>query len=327
MDPDTIDWTDPTAVQDAAATGDTGIVETNLDEIISNPTGATATLFYSGLPSEVNMTALAGFKTGFLIKGWGLGIYDQAMGVAYMDPGTDQYGLETVYNELGIITGGGFTILDGKLALGASANYGMIMRSNDIAFDSFDTLINGSVNYGYSWGVDLGAIWRPAPSLGVGVVFNDVLGWTEADTPRTAAGISGLMEDNAFIMSDFRYKFTMDIDAGVTWQPDWRVVEPKFSLDLYNLIGYGRDIADEGDDFGDAMYRSLEHMRVGASFTFFDFLVLRGQYFNHYLSAGVGLDLLFLELYGEVKIEDQAVKADNLGDVPIGGDILLRIHF
>ena len=324
---DLIDWSDPAQVQaalDGLDDADVAEVEDNVDEIMS---GDPSNTFYNGLPGEVSMTALAGFKTGFLAKGWGLGIYDQVMGVAYMDSATQTYGLQTIYNELGLIAGGGFTILDGKLALGVSGNYGLLMRSTDLAFDNFDSLIDDSINYGYSWGVDLGAIWRPAPSLGVGVVFNDVLGWTEADTPRTAAGISGLMDDNALIMSDFRYKFTMDIDAGVTWQPDWRFVEPKISFDMYNLIGYGRDIADEGDDFGDAMYRSLEHMRVGASFTFFDFLVLRSQYYNHYFSGGVGLDLLFLELYGELKLHDQAVKADSLGDVPIGGDLTVRIHF
>ena len=328
LDPDTIDWSDPSAVQAAAEaldSTDIAAIETQVEGIMDG----TNTDFYSALDStvgEVDMTALAGFKTGFLIKGWGMGIYDQAMGVAYIDPSSTTYGLKTIYNELGVIAGGGFTVLDGKLAFGVSANYGLLMQASDIAFEDFNTLIDGSINYGYSWGVDLGAIWRPAPSLGIGVVFNDVIGWTEADTPRTAAGLLGLLDEGAYLMNDFGYKFTMDVDAGITWHPDWRFVEPQFSVDLYNLIGYGRDIADEGDDFKAAMYRSLEHMRVGMGFTFFDFFKLRGQYFNHYLSVGVGLDLLFLELYGELKVEDQAVKADSLGDVPIGGDVVIRIH-
>jgi len=331
LDPDAFtDWDDPAAIQAVVDGGgvDPAVVESNLDQVMNNPGSPQYNDFYAGLPQEVRAEALMGFKTGFLVKGWGLGVYDQATTVAFMDPATQQYGLETIYNELGVIAGGGFTVMDGKLAFGLSGNYGILMKNTSpVAVDSFDTLINGSINYGYSWGLDLGAIWRPTPSLGVGVVFNDVVGYTEADTPRTAAGFEGLIQDQAFLMNSLDYQFTMDIDAGITWQPDWRFVTPKISADLYNVIGYARDVADEGDDFEAAMYRTLEHIRVGANFTFFDFLKVGGQYYDHYLSVGAGLDLLFLELYGEFKIQDQAVFADNLGDVPIGGDITVRIHF
>ncbi|MDT8297492.1 MAG: hypothetical protein RQ801_04255, partial [Spirochaetaceae bacterium] len=272
----------------------------------------------------------ASFKTGLLIKGFGLGVYDFATAVAFMDPTTQEYGLETIYNELGVIAGGGIHLMDGKLAVGLSGNYSVLMRNaSPIGFDTFDTLINdpGSVNYGYSWGVDAGAIWRPTPALGIGVVFNDILGYTQADTPYTADGFEGFINDNAMIMASYDYEFTMDMDAGVSWQPDWRFVKPSLNLDVYNAIGYGRAVIDNNDDFEAAMYRSLEHIRVGANFTFFDFLKVGAQYYDHYLSAGMGLDLLFLELYGEFKIQDQAIQADTMGDIPIGGDLMVRFHF
>ena len=243
---------------------------------------------------------------------------------------TQEYGLETIYNELGVIAGGGFNLFEGKLALGISGNYGILMRNTSpVGFEDFGTLLNdpGTINYGYTWGVDLGAVWRPTPALGIGIVFNDVVGYTEVDTPHTADGIIGLFDSGAYLMDSMNYKFTMDLDAGITWQPDWRFVQPKLSFDMYNVIGYARDVADNGDDFESAMYRTLEHMRFGANFTFFEFLNIGGQFYDHYLSVGAGLDLLFLELYGEVKIRDDSFSASDLGDVPIGGDLMVRIHF
>jgi hypothetical protein len=68
-------------------------------------------------------------------------------------------------------------------------------------------------------------------------------------------------------------------------------------------------------------------MRFGANFTFFDFLKIGGQYYDHYLSVGAGLDLLFLELYGEVKVSEDIFYTGDINEVPVGGDIMLRIHF
>ena len=338
LDPDTVPpgfWEDPALIQAAIEdplfdNTDITQIETNLDEVMNNPASQQHIDFYNGLPEEVSIDALASFKTGFLIKGFGLGIYDHAMGVAFIDPVSENFGLETIYNELGVIAGGGFNLFEGKLALGISGNYGILMRNTSpVGFEDFNTLLNdpNTINYGYTWGVDLGAIWRPNPALGIGVVFNDVIGYTEADTPYSADGIYGLIDSGAYLMDSLDYKFTMDMDAGITWQPDWRFVRPKLSVDMYNVIGYARDVADNGDDFESAMYRTLEHMRFGANFTFFEFLKVGGQFYDHYLSVGAGLDLLFLELYGEVKIRDDAFTASDLGDIPIGGDLMVRIHF
>ena len=333
LDPDTFtDWDDPVLVQAAIedVAFDPVTVENNFNEIMNNPASAQYADFYAGLPGEVSVDAAASLKTGFLIKGFGLGVYDNAVAVAFMDPASQEYGMETIHNELGVISGFGFNLFEGKLALGVSGNYGILMKNTSpVGFDSFDQLFSGTgtIRYGYTWGVDIGAIWRPAPSLGVGVVCNDVVGYTEADMPYTADGIAGFMTQEAFWIDSLNYQFTMDMDMGISWQPDWRFVRPRMGLDLYNVIGYGRDVAENGDTFSQAMYRTLEHIRVGAEFTFFDFLKVGGQYYDHYLSVGAGLDLLFLELYGEFKVSDEAFMADTIGDVPIGADLTVRIHF
>ena len=326
METTSIDWSDPAQVQAAAE----AMSQAEIDEVVVNVEGimdGSNTAFFNALPGEISIDAVASFKTGFLIKGWGLGVYDHAVGVAYMDPVDQTYGLKSLYNELGVVAGGGFNILDGKWAIGVSGNYGVLTKSYQVSFENFDQLINGSINYGYTWGVDAGVIWRPTPALGVGLVVNDIIGYTEADAPRTAAGFQGFFDDSAYLMDELKYEVTTDFDMGVSWQPDWRFVKPKLGVDIYNVIGYGRAVSDENDDFEDAMYRLLGHMRLGANFTFFDFLKVGAQYHNNYISAGLGLDLLFLELYGEFKIQDKAVHADDVGDVPIGADLMVRVHF
>jgi hypothetical protein len=159
------------------------------------------------------------------------------------------------------------------------------------------------------------------------LVFNDIIGYTEADTPRISDGFLGLFESGDYLMDSIDYSVTFDIDTGITWQPDWRFVKPKFSFDMYNIVGYARDVADYDDDFEDAMYRTLEHMRFGANFTFFEFLKLGTQYYNHYLSAGIGLDLLFLEIYGDFKVSDEAFSTGDWGNAPLGADLMVRLHF
>lgn len=328
----TIDWSDPAAVQAAAESlppGDITTIEGNVAGIMDG----TNTDFYNALPGKMTAEAVASFKTGFIIKGVGLGIYDQAVGVAFMDPATQEYGLETVYNELGIIAGMGFNLFEGKLALGLSGNYGVLMQNaNPLSLDNITDILDtsNSLTFGYTWGIDIGAIWRPTPSLGVGIVFNDVFGSTQAADTYTADGILGFISDGSYMMDSMDYEFSLDLDAGISWQPDWRFVRPKLGLDFNNVIGYGMAIAENGDSFEDAMYRSLDYIRVGADFTFFEFLKVGAQYHNHFLSLGAGLDLLFLELYGEVKVSDTAIKAmieDNYGDIPIAGDLMVRIHF
>jgi len=338
LDPDSLPpgvWGDPAQIQSLIEdpnfdSADLTQIETNLDEAMNNPASQQYADLYAGLPAEVSIDALASFKAGFLIKGFGLGIYDQAMAVAFMDPANQEYGIKTIYNELGVIAGGGFNLFEGKLAIGFSGNYGVLMKNaSPVGFDNFNSLISDpdTINYGYTWGVDLGAVWRPTPALGIGLVFNDVIGYTEVDTPYSADGIMGFIDSSAYMMDSVQYKFTMDMDAGITWQPDWRFVRPKLSFDMYNVIGYAEDVAENGDTFKEAMNRTLSHMRFGANFTFFEFLKIGGQYYDRYLSVGAGLDLLFLELYGEVKIHDEVFYNSDINDVPIGGDLMIRLHF
>ena len=326
-----VDWSDPTAVQTAAeglSSAEIETIEQNVDGVMDGSNSD----FYAALPAEVSVDGLADMKVGFLIKGFGLGVYDQATAVAFMDSASQEFGIKTIYNELGIIAGGGFNLFKGKLAIGFSGNYGILTKNaSPVGFDDFNTLINDpdTVKYGYNWGIDLGAVWRPTPALGVGIVFNDVIGYSQVNMPYYANGFLGIFESGAYLMDsdNVQYEFSMDMDAGITWEPDWRFVRPKLSFDMYNVIGYARDVADNGDTFEEAMNRTLYHMRFGANFTFFDFLKIGTQYYDRNLSFGAGLDLLFLELYAEFKMSDEIFYNSDINDVPLGGDLMVRIHF
>ena len=283
--------------------------------------------FFKAACSDITTEMLFNLKAGFLIKGFGAGLYNMAKMYTFVGQNAPSLYVEKVYNELGVIAGGGFRMFNGKLALGLTANYGILMRNSaPITMNNFPILLAGSIKYGYSWGLDLGAIWRITPSWGLGIVFNDFLGYTQTNTPYEAAGILGLISEKAFFIQSYDYEFTRDIDIGITWQPDWRGVKARFGFELLNLIGYGRDVKNSGEQFPDALYRSLEHIRIGAGFKFFDMLSLGIHYNSHYISAGLGLDLLFMELYGEFKIKEDAIRFARIADYPIGWNLTFRIH-
>lgn len=319
-------WTNPEDVVQKAKTltpEHIKIIEAKAGGIVDGSNSA----FYRSIDRDITNQTLFSLRGGFLIKGFGVGLYDLAQVSLLVGKNSQKLNIQTVYNELGVIAGGAFRMFNKKLALGLTANYGILMRNSaPITMDNFMSLIAGSINYGYSWGLDLGAVWRITPSWGLGIVFNDFLGYTQVNTPYRAPGILGIIAEEAFLIQSYDYEFTRDIDLGVTWQPDWRGAEPRFGFELLNLIGYARDVKNNEESLTDALYRSLEHIRIGAGFKFFDMLSLGLQYHAHYVSAGLGLDLLFMEVYSEFKIKEDAVQFERVADYPIGWNITFRIH-
>lgn len=336
---DGIDWNDPAAIIKAATSlneDQMAGIGNNIHEIF---TGANND-FFASIPSKVSSELISSSRIGFLVKGFGLGINASLSGVAFLDPNgkdpvdsvpwTKKVGINKVYNEIGLTAGGGFHLFDEKLSLGATLNYGFLWEIPDpVSFQTGvpELLSVNKVNYGYTWGLDVGAIWRPLPTLSVGLVLNDLLGFTQAQTPYQSENLLQYLSEAAFLFKHFDYRFSLDFDAGISWQPDWSVMDAKFSFDLYNFIGYFRAVSDNNDNFSDAMYRTLEHARFGVNLKFFDFLKVGTQFYNHYFSVGLGLDLMFFEVYGEFKLHDKAALAVNSGSVPMGGNIMLRLYF
>ncbi len=322
------DWGDMDQIESAIS----GLSDADMDQISSNINDimeGTNAAFFSGLPSgNMNLDFLGSFKSGFLVNGWGFGIYNQLFSLISIDTVSPRYGIENVYNELGLMAGGAFKILNGKLALGVMGNYSLLMKSNSFTkMNDFQSLLSNNINYGYSWGVDIGAVWRLSPTLNFGFVLNDVAGFTQADTPYSAAGIDGFFSDQAYLMKQFDYKVTMDMDTGISWHPDWSIVKARFGADLYNTVSYIRDVAESGESYKDALYRSLHHLRLGADFTFFNFLTLGAQYNRHYISAGIGFDFMIMEILAEAKMNDRFIHENSFKDMPVAADLLIRFYY
>ena len=331
LDPDLVNWHDYDAVKAAADNldqNDADIIQNNLEGIEDGSN----TEFYSNLPGKVRAEAVANFKTGFLVKGFGLGIYDEALAVSLInaDPTDPFMGIDSIYNELGIIAGGGFNLFEGKLAVGITGNYGILMRNSDpVSFMDAAALLNDtdSINYGYNWGVDIGLIWRPVPSMGIGIVFNNIVGDVQTNTPYTANGILGFINSGAYIPDSINWGNDFEISGGLLWHEKFKVMEIKAGFDIFNIISYSNAVIDNDDNFGEALLRTLDYTRFGVNMTFFKFLKLGFQYYNRYMNAGLGFDLKFFEIYAEYKISDEFMTGTDIRDIPMGADLLLRLHF
>lgn len=286
---------------------------------------ADAGLFFKNPKVE----ALASLKIGFLMNGFGLGVYNNFVGIFFLDPLRQTVGIAPFYSELGLLAGGGVALFDGKVQLGFSANYGILLNSTEAIFldDYFDSILNADANRDYNWGLDVGVLLSPVPSLGIGLVFHDILGSIDSVAPRDVADMLGI-QDSLYEPSDYYFPDLIDTDIGFSWQPDWKGFRPKFSLDLYNIVDCFRNaqsIMENEDDAEKAFSHSLEHVRVGASITLFEFLKLGMQYYDHFFSCGLGIDIRFFELYGEVKVHDGIVESHD--DVLQGMELMLRLYF
>ena len=293
----------------------------NIEENIRSITDEDNQRFSSALPDDVWIRAQGNLKAGFLVKGFGLGVYDQAAAVGYVDSSELALGVESFYNEFGVITGFGFNLADKALSLGLSFNYSLLMESDSpiLLHTLSDFSANGGINYNRIWGLDFGMIWRPVPSLNIGLVLNNVIGSRHVVDAPYYASID-------YLANDSRLTTLLDMDTGITWQPDWKVGQPKFSLDFYNIISYGRNVINSRDD-PTAVYEIFDHIRFGVNFTFFKVFKIASHYNKGYLGVGLGLDLLFFELYGEFKVHEYIFATQNLGEVPIAAELMARLHF
>jgi hypothetical protein len=259
-------------------------------------------------------------RVGFLIGGIGGGVYYRqsfpfSAGAA---------GFTNLKSEIGAIAGAGFNI--GPIALGASLNYGLLLTYPQLTMDEYNSdLGNAPMLYGYAWGVDAGAIWNVTDSLSIGVVLNDIIGTTMDDAGNTT--MNQLLDGTYVDDVSFDYEFTIDIDVGVTWQPDWRFFSPKFSFDYYDIVGLIRYLDEYGEDMDDQVITRMvfNQLRVGASLKLLDFLTLGGQYYNNFFSAGIGLDILFFEVGFEIMVDDAFLYEDINDQTQVGASLLLRV--
>lgn len=294
-----------------------GLTEDDYQQISQNVQNDPAILSNS-LFAKTKIAATAELTSGFLINGWGGGLYAR-QGVS-CDMGI--LGLSDLVGEYGIIGGGGLAL--GPILLGATLDVGILTTHDNIPFTSIPGFMDQEMVWGYIWGLDVGIIFKPVDSFSIGVVCRDIVG---SNIP-TGGGRTTLAE---FLgaqaqPSSLGYEFTFDFDFGITFNPDFGFVSPKFSFEYYNVIDlfrYGYDNPDAtAEEVGSLI---LNWMRIGASVEFFDFLQVGGQYYNHFFAIGAGVDLAAFQLYGEFIFSDTVFEEPD--DAEIGVNIILRLHF
>jgi hypothetical protein len=262
----------------------------------------------------------AGARLGTLIKGFGFGLY----GNTYFLYSLGAQGIQDMIFEVGAVAGYGFN-LGSHFSMGFSGKFALMTADNPLhPFSIAEGEINTQqILYGYAWGLDAGLIWEPVSSFRVALLLSDIIGSVTPVDGMAEGTVGDFLSGNVAGPSG-DYAWNIDVSTGLSWQPDWKVVRPKFSLDFYDLVGLYRE-------YNDASYSSLQdlfsadsnpilwHMRVGANLRFFKFLDVGASYYREYFTLGAGVDIKFFEAFVEVKTKQ------NFSDV--GANAMLKIKF
>ena len=291
----------------------------DLDTIASNMSDPALQEDVMNQFDNITYSVETGIRIGTLINGFGFGLY----GNTYFLYSLGAQGIQDLLFETGAVAGYAFDL--GPISLGFSGKFSLLLADDPLyPFNITKGQIkNQQILYGYAWGLDAGLIWEPVDSFRMAILFSDIIGSVTPVDDMASGTIGDFLEGNV-AGPDGGYAWNLDVGAGLAWQPDWRVVRPKFSLDFYNLVGLVRELNDESYTGLQDLYQSdattfLRHMRVGANLRFFNFLDVGTSYYMEYISLGVGVDIKFLEAYVEVKTKQ------NFSDV--GGSALLKIKF
>ncbi len=256
-------------------------------------------------------------RWGTLIRGFGLGVY----GNLYSLYSLGAQGIEDLVYENGIIAGYGFEL--GSLKLGFSGKFALLVADDpSIPFRIRQSVNKQQILYGYAWGLDAGLIWEPVESLRFGLVLNDFIGSITRESDMSKGTIQDIF-DGTIDNPSGGYSFALDMSMGVSWQPQWRVIQPKLSIDFYDIIGLIR--TTKGNHSGlEHFYATdvsifLRHIRAGANLRFWGFFDIGLNYYMEYITLGVGLDIAFFEIFAEVRMKH------NFEDIGVNG--MLRLKF
>ena len=262
----------------------------------------------------------AGARLGTLIKGFGFGIY----GNTYFLFSLGAQGIQDMIFEVGAVAGYGFN-LGSHFSMGFSGKFALLtaddpLKPFSIAQGELDAQ---QILYGYAWGLDAGLIWEPVSSFRVALLLSDIIGSVTPIDDMARGTVGEFLSGNISGPSG-GYAWNIDIGTGLSWQPEWKVVRPKFSLDFYDLVGLTREYTDENysslrDFYSADSNPILWHMRLGANLRFFKFLDVGASYYREYISLGVGVDIKYFEAFVEVKTKQ------NFSDV--GANAMLKIKF
>ena len=312
---------DGITVAAAQSTDWTTIPQADLDQMSANlDSDSTLQADLMNQFDSVVYSVEAGARLGTLIKGFGFGLY----GNTYFLYSLGAQGIQDMIFETGVVAGYGFN-LGSSFSLGFSGKFALLLA--DDPFYPFNIaqgeVSNQQILYGYAWGLDAGLIWEPVNSFRMALLFSDIIGSVTPIDDMASGTVGDFMSGNVSGPSG-GYSWNIDIGTGLSWQPDWKVIRPKFSLDFYDLVGLTRELTDENysslrDFYSVDSNPILWHMRVGANLRFFNFLDVGASYYREYITLGLGVDIAFFEAFVEVKTKQ------NFSD--IGANAMLKIKF
>lgn len=247
-----------------------------------------------------------GFSTGLAWTGKGLGLGVVADVDSYIY-GKELFGAEgEATATVGLIGGLAipFNIFGMKLTVGGDVRpmyRAYIPMSNDVVMGLLGSLEGDPLAYllgqnayaGVGLGIDLGAMLDIGPFT-VGMSIRDLFGTRFSFTSSTMSEIVTAFEtggdlEGTEIGENEVYMIPMEINIGAAFHPDLGgfsfILDPKVHVDLKDPIGVIRD--------GKSPWTLLH---IGAEAKMLRFLSLRGGFYQGYITGGVGMKLLFLDI-------------------------------
>jgi hypothetical protein len=278
---------------------------------------------------------------GYLGNGIGLGLFANAEAVLDGTNILAAYG--TAYNTITFVAGLGLSF--GNLHVGLSMRptvfgYSRINAAPIVTSyftgGSIDllTVFANSVYYGSGLGIDLGAVWELGP-LSLGLALKDVFGthinyrsssieeyFAALRTASLPAGTDLSDEEQANA-----WTIPMKVNLGVEFHPNLGVTsylfDPSVSVDLLDVTSTLRTISSGGEVTGDQV---LAMFNFGGQIDLFRFLSVRAGYAGGYLSAGLGLDLFFLDINAAIAGDFGRDQAGTWGFSNIGGSVEVALR-
>lgn len=268
---------------------------------------------------------------GFVKSGIGLGVSFIMDSYLYGEDAIDNL-TGNVHMTLGFILGYAYAFTFHNLTLSIGGDIRPMARvfvpvTNELALDIFDSyaaggtdlfgvLADSSALYGFGIGFDAGAIVQFG-DFKFGCSVRD-LGGTHFDYREStfdevmdSLADSGIFPENG-TKPDAIYKIPMNISAGVSYHPDLgdisKIIDPQIHLDFQDI---GNVILD-----GKSLLL-LPHLGCEASL--FDILTVRGGFAEGNFSAGLGINILFLDLNLAYFTGE---KGDSPGEIPANTSVI-----
>jgi len=141
---------------------------------------------------------------------------------------------------------------------------------------------------------DINSVYKMTAYPGAATLIQEVFG-EEID------GASEMDEE----VTTFEISTPMTIDAGVAFNPGWRLMNPTLAFDIVDVLGLVEEFSS--DEF-------LLHINAGVSVKLLGILDLRAGINQGYLGAGIGFGLLGLRVEASYYVREYGVE---IGDKPV----------